>query len=51
MFKIMHKTQPNFLLAICCTQESAQRWIEKFNPNMWMDKTMTKNDLIIVKGV
>lgn len=50
MFKIMHKTQPHFLLAICDTKESAQRWIENFNPNMWMDKTMVKSDLKIVEA-
>lgn len=50
MYKIMHKTKPHFLLAICDTMESAQRWIDKFNANIWMDKTMTKDDLMIVRG-
>lgn len=45
---IMHKTRPHFLLAICDTQESAKRWINEFNPRIWMDKTMRKDDLAIV---
>lgn len=49
-YKIMHKTKPHFLLAVCSTQESAERWIENFNPKMWMDKTMTKEDLKIVEA-
>ncbi len=47
-FHIMHKTKPHFLLAICSTEESAKRWIENFNPLIWMDKTMQKSDLIVV---
>jgi hypothetical protein len=49
MFKIMHKTKPHFLLAICSTLASAERWIKEFNPKIWMDKTMTVDDLIIVE--
>lgn len=46
----MHKTQKHFLLASgFWSLEAAQKWIDNFNPNMWMDKTMTKDDLIIVK--
>ncbi len=47
-YHIKHATKPNVLLAIYSTQESAQKWIENFNPNMWMDKTMTKKDLIVI---
>ena len=50
-YKIMHKTKPHFLLAICDTQESARRWIESFNPKIWDDKTMTKDDLTIIERV
>ena len=47
-YKIMHKTKPHTLLAICDTEESAQRWIDRFNPKMWDDKTMVKEDLVAV---
>lgn len=50
MFKIIHRTKPHFLLAICDTMEGANRWIENFNPLIWDDKSMTRDDLIIVKG-
>ena len=48
-YHIMHKTKPHFLLAICSTKESADKWIEQFNPLIWMDKTMKKDDLCIVE--
>lgn len=47
-YLIKHKTQPNFLLAICSSKSSAEKWISEFDPKMWMDKTMTVDDLHIV---
>lgn len=48
-YKIMHKTKPHFLLASgCWSLERAKKWIDNFDPKMWMDKTMTKEDLMIV---
>ncbi len=38
---------PLTVLAICSTPESAKAWIEKFNPQMWMDKTMKKENIRI----
>ena len=48
-YKIVHKTQKHFLLASgFYSLERAQKWISEFNPNMWMDKTLKAEDLIIV---
>lgn len=46
-YHIYHKPSKHCLLAICSTMESAQRWIEKFNPNQWINKTMKASELEI----
>lgn len=49
-YKIMHKTKPHFLLASGFhSLERAQQWIDKFNPQIWMDKAMKREDLKIVE--
>lgn len=46
-FKIVHKT-PNFLFACgFYTLERAQRWIEEFDPSIYTDTTLKKEDLLI----
>lgn len=48
-YKIMHKTKPHCLLASgFYSLERAQAWLDKFNPQMWMDKTMRREDLEIL---
>lgn len=46
-YAIYHKPSKHCLLAICSSMESAQRWVENFNPKMWMDKTMKQEELEI----
>jgi len=49
-FKIIHKTKKHFLLASGFgNKERAAKWIENFDPKMWMDKSMTKEGLEIVE--
>ena len=49
-YKIIHKNNKNFLFASgFYSLERAEKWVENFNPYLWMDKTLTKNDLLIVE--
>jgi hypothetical protein len=50
-YKIYHEREdtPHYLLAICSTQESAERWINNFNPRIWDNKTLRKENLVIRK--
>lgn len=40
---------PNCLLAIFNDEARAQRWIDRFDPSIWANKTMTKDCLKVVK--
>lgn len=40
---------PHCLLVICSTKESAQHWIDRFDPTIWMNKTMQKECLKVVE--
>jgi len=50
-FHIYHDRDdtPNCLLAIFNDEARAKQWIEKFDPKMWMNKTMSKDNLKIVR--
>lgn len=50
-YKIYHDREdtPHCLLVICYSQESAERWINSFNPQMWDNTTMRKENLVIRK--
>lgn len=47
----MHKDpSKHFLLASgFYSLERAQKWIDNFDPKMWVDKTLTKEDLVILE--
>ena len=35
------------LFAICTSRDSAERWVDRFNPQQYTDKTWRKNELEI----
>ena len=43
------KDTPHCLLSICNSEESAKRWISRFNPQIYENKTMEKECLDIRK--
>lgn len=46
-YGIYYKPGKHCLLAICSTMESAQRWIVNFNPLIWDNKNMKRDELEI----
>lgn len=49
MFRIIHKTQGWVFASGFYTMDRVNSWIDNFNPAMWMDKTLTKDDLLVVE--
>lgn len=49
MFKIVQKNNKNIVYAVgFFIIERAEKWIENYNPQMYTDKTIKKEDLEIV---
>ena len=52
MFKVIEKLNPLAIHAHCYSQESAEKWIERYgNSQMFTDKTLTKDSFAIKKDV
>lgn len=51
MFKIMHKdyTKHSLFASGFGSKEAAQKWVDNFKPNMWVDKSLTREDLLILE--
>jgi hypothetical protein len=50
-YKIVQRKNPHAVYAIFDfgpTYERAQTWLENYDSRMWDDKTVTRNDLLIV---
>lgn len=47
-YSIIHKTKKFVFASGFSSLEKARAYREKFNPNIWDDKTMTKDDLVIM---
>ena len=48
MLNIQHKTQRWIAASGFASTEKAGQWLAKFNPQMWMDKTLRAEDFEIV---
>ena len=50
-YKIMHKDPSKHILFASgfSSLERAQKWVEKFNPQMYVDKTLKRDDLVILE--
>ena len=46
-YGVYYKKEKHCLLALCDSIEGAQVWIDSFNPNIWVNKNMRKEDLEI----
>jgi hypothetical protein len=50
-FKIVQRKNRNAVYASgFYTVERAEQWLASYNPRMWMDKTIQREDLEIVPG-
>ena len=47
-YKIKHKTQ-GWVACITWSKERAEKWLSKFDPKMYFDKTLKASDFEIVK--
>lgn len=48
-YRIIHKTQGWVFASGFYGMERVNHWIDNFNPLMYMDKTLTRDDLLIVE--
>lgn len=50
-YKIMHKDSNRHMLFASgfYSLERAQKWVEAFNPQMYVDKTLKREDLVILE--
>jgi hypothetical protein len=50
MYQIVQKKNHNAVYAKgCWDMQRAQQWIDNYNPNMYVDKTVQKEDLEIIE--
>lgn len=51
-FNVYHEREdtPHCMLASFYSRESAQAWIDRFDPKIWVNKTMSKENLVIVES-